>query len=297
MTSTETRDFYDLLCIPRDATTRQVRAAYRKLAKVHHPDKNPGDPDAAARFRDITGACNVLSDPGLREAYDRDHPAPPGTTITAPADVPAASRLLAVLEGAWRQIRRNHPEVPPVVLIIASGTDTRHPKWGHHAPGRWHHANDDHAEVMISGEGLRREPRDVLATLLHEAAHALAAARGITDTSRQGRYHNKKFAALASELGLDVTDDESGQYGWTITTVPDATANRYGDQLDALAFAMTLWRIDEQLTPRAKRNTNLIAASCPCGRRIRVAASTLAEAPITCQACDGSFEPDNAPDA
>ena len=50
---------------------------------------------------------------------------------------------------------------------------------------------------------------------------------------------------------------------------------------------MTLWRHGETTTgPTARRNTNLIAAVCPCGRSIRVAASTLAEAPITCQACD-----------
>jgi hypothetical protein len=146
---------------------------------------------------------------------------------------------------------------------------------------------------MVSGEGLARTPREVLGTLLHEAAHALAAARGITDTSRQGRYHNKKYAALARELGLDVT--ETPGFGWTITTVPDPTADRYVTQLDALQAAMTLWRNAEH-TPAAatRRSTNLIAAACPCGRSIRVAASTLAEAPITCQACDGHFEPKDA---
>ena len=57
---------------------------------------------------------------------------------------------------------------------------------------------------------------------------------------------------------------------------------------------MTLWRLDESLTATgtARRSTNLIAASCPCGRRIRAAASTLAEAPITCAACDGQFQPE-----
>jgi hypothetical protein len=56
---------------------------------------------------------------------------------------------------------------------------------------------------------------------------------------------------------------------------------------------MTLWRLDESLTTTTgpRRSTNLIAATCPCDRRIRVAASTLAEAPITCQACDGQFQP------
>ena len=61
---------------------------------------------------------------------------------------------------------------------------------------------------------------------------------------------------------------------------------------------MTLWRHGETTTgPTARRNTNLIAAICPCGRSIRVAASTLAEAPITCQACDQDFQAKNAADA
>jgi DnaJ domain len=214
-------DCYKILGIPRDATLRQVKAAYRKLAKLHHPDACPGDPDAAARFRDITDAYNILSDPAFREIYDRTHPPAPGTGIAEPGGSPAASRLLAVLEDTWTAIRRHHGQVPAVVIIIASGTDSRQPKWGHYASGRWYASNVKHAEVMISGEGLARTPRDVLATLLHEAAHALAAARGITDTSRQGRYHNKKYALLAKELGLDVT--ETPGFGWTITTVPDPT--------------------------------------------------------------------------
>ena len=61
---------------------------------------------------------------------------------------------------------------------------------------------------------------------------------------------------------------------------------------------MTLWRHGETTTgPTARRNTNFIAAICPCGRTIRVAASTLAEAPITCQACGEDFQAKNADDA
>ena len=61
---------------------------------------------------------------------------------------------------------------------------------------------------------------------------------------------------------------------------------------------MTLWRHDETTTgPTTRRNTNLIAAVCPCGRSIRVAASTLAEAPITCQACDRTSRPRTPDDA
>jgi hypothetical protein len=290
-------DAYAVLGIDRDATDKQVKAAYRKLAKKHHPDVNPGDPESASRFREITDAYNILSDPLLREHYDRHHPPEPGSTISF-GQSPAASRVLAVLEDTWKAIRRRHPEIPPVVLIIASGTGGKQARWGHHAPGRWHHEGTERAEVMISGEGLRRTPAEVLGTLLHEAAHALAGARGITDTSRQGRYHNRKFAVLAAELGLDAQEDPSGRFGWTITTVTDTTAKAYAENLIDLAFVMTLWRSAEHIaTAAGKRDTNLIAAVCPCGRTIRVAASTLKEAPILCEACLGYFEPKNAADA
>jgi hypothetical protein len=292
MTASQPTDYYAILGITPAATTRQVKAAYRKLAKTCHPDTCPGDPQAAARFRDITEACETLTDPQRRKAYDRTYKPAPGTAITTPAPSPAASRVLAVLEDTWTAIRSHHGQVPPVVVIIASGTDSRQPKWGHYASGRWYASNVKHAEVMVSGEGLARTPRDVLATLLHEAAHALAAARGITGTSRQGRYHNKKYALLAAELGLDVAATPG--FGWTLTTVPDTTAARYAAQLGELKDAMTIWRNDEHTpTGTAKRNTNLIAAACSCGRKIRVAASTLDEAPIICQACDGHFKPAN----
>ena len=118
---------------------------------------------------------------------------------------------------------------------------------------------------MISGEGLRRSSREVLGTLLHEAAHALAHARGIKDTSRQGRYHNKHFKTSAEELGLTVTHDDHN--GWSASTITPATELAYTRQLNALTDAMTLWRHGETITgPTARRNTNLIAAACPCGR-------------------------------
>jgi curved DNA-binding protein CbpA len=291
-------DPYEVLGVPRDATSKQVKAAYRKLAKQHHPDACPGDPEAAARFREITDAYEILSDPARREAWDREHPPAPGATITDPADTPAASRVLTVLESIWKVIRYRHPEIPPVVIIIASGTGGKQAKWGHHAPGRWHHDNAERAEVMISGEGLGRTAREILGTLLHEATHALADARGISDTSRQGRYHNRKFVQLADELGLHVEEDPSGKFGWTITTVPDATAQRYDVELLTLEGVLVLWRSAEHDPATArKRDTNLIAATCPCGRTIRVAASALREAPITCQACRGDFEPKNSADA
>jgi curved DNA-binding protein CbpA len=287
---TQQKDYYQVLGILPAATLAEVKKAYRRLARQHHPDRNSGDPAAAARFREITEAYETLSDTQRRQRYDATRPPVTDTSLSPQDGSPeAASRLLQVLEETWLIIRRRHPEIPPVVIIIGSGTDGRQTRWGHHAKDRWYVNSQQRTEIMISGEGLRRTARDVLGTLLHEAAHALAAARGIKDTSRQGRYHNERFAVLAREIGINVEKDP--RIGWSITTVPDTTAAAYESQLAALHDAMTLWRCDETLTPTTRRSTNLIAAICPCDRTIRVAASTLAAAPITCEACSGTFEP------
>lgn len=65
------RDFYKILGVSKDASTSQIKKAYRKLAMVYHPDKNPDDPEASDKFHDINEAYEVLSDEELREVYDR----------------------------------------------------------------------------------------------------------------------------------------------------------------------------------------------------------------------------------
>lgn len=65
------RDFYKILGVSRDATTSQIKKAYRKLAVKYHPDKNPDDDDAIAKFHDINEAYDVLQDEEKRDIYDR----------------------------------------------------------------------------------------------------------------------------------------------------------------------------------------------------------------------------------
>ena len=62
-------DHYETLGVSRDASTEEIRRAYRKLARTHHPDVNP-DPEAAEQFKRISHAYEVLSDEGRRRAYD-----------------------------------------------------------------------------------------------------------------------------------------------------------------------------------------------------------------------------------
>ena len=64
------KDYYSTLGVAKTATEKEIKQAYRKLARKHHPDVNPGDKSAEARFKDITEAYEVLGDPAKRKKYD-----------------------------------------------------------------------------------------------------------------------------------------------------------------------------------------------------------------------------------
>ena len=64
-------DYYSVLGVPRSAADKDIRDAFRKLARQYHPDVNPGNPEAEERFKQISAAHEVLSDPETRAAYDK----------------------------------------------------------------------------------------------------------------------------------------------------------------------------------------------------------------------------------
>ncbi len=71
MATTNKRDYYEVLGVGRSATEEEVKRAYRKLAVQFHPDKNPDDPHAEEKFKELGEAYDVLMDPDKRAAYDR----------------------------------------------------------------------------------------------------------------------------------------------------------------------------------------------------------------------------------
>jgi curved DNA-binding protein len=66
----KTKDFYEVLGVPRAATQKEIGAAFRKLARKHHPDLNAGNKESEARFKEISEAHEVLSDPKKKQLYD-----------------------------------------------------------------------------------------------------------------------------------------------------------------------------------------------------------------------------------
>ncbi len=79
------KDYYTILGVAKTATDKEIKQAFRKLARKYHPDVNPGDKSAEARFKEVNEANEVLSDPGKRKKYDElganwraDENMPPG---------------------------------------------------------------------------------------------------------------------------------------------------------------------------------------------------------------------------
>jgi molecular chaperone DnaJ len=77
--ATAVADLYDTLGVAPTASAEEIKRAYRKLARQYHPDRNPGDADAEARFKDVQAAYDTLSDPNRRAEYDAARSGPRAT--------------------------------------------------------------------------------------------------------------------------------------------------------------------------------------------------------------------------
>ena len=232
-------------------------------------------------------------------------------TIDTVSTITAAD-LVHAIQDTWQAIRDHHPAVPEVVVTLGSGSLGRRGSLtlGHFAASRWVRDEDEVHELFIGGEGLARGAAEVLGTLLHEASHGIATTRRIQDTSRQGRYHNAKFAAIAREAGIEV--EHSRELGWSTTTVPETTTALYREQIEALDAAIFAYRRieggliltgpgtggtdtgsdgdngeggDEQ--PKSKKNGHALV--CGCGRKIRASNAVHEAGPILCGLCNEPF--------
>lgn len=224
----------------------------------------------------------------------------------------AASDLLAACEAGWAAIQARHAEVPDTVIVLGTGVERgRLVKLGHWWGGQWRVGGESRGEVLLAGEALHLPPEAVFEVLLHEAAHGLASARAIRDTSRGGRYHNALYKAVAAEVGL--RPRRMDPYGWARTVIQPATAETYAGEIAAIRAEMRLTRGlpalrsveaeggvegiggrgkgaeggDQNGETKAKRP----AAECGCepGRKLRMAPSVLEQGPVICGLCGSEF--------
>ncbi|WBB62792.1 hypothetical protein O7599_09760 [Streptomyces sp. WMMC500] len=180
--------------------------------------------------------------------------------------------LAAELAAAWAEIQRHHPELPDLA-----------------AP-----------ESLIGESSSACGAELSFERLLHEAVHGIAAARGVRDTSRAGRYHNRRFLSIAEELGLDHPDEPHPSSGFSLVTLTPAAKKRYRSAGERLRKAL---RAHDAATaadsprsfrgPAARHGSSgggvRVKAVCDCGRNVRVVPSVLAQAPIVCGGCGKPF--------
>lgn len=220
-----------------------------------------------------------------------------------------ASALVAAIERTWASVQRRHADVPDVVVTLAGGGHTGLGlKLGHFAAKRWTVGEREGVhELFVGGEGLKHGAVELLGTVLHEAAHAMAHHRGVKDTSRQGRWHNARFAEVARELGLEVAKDD--RIGWSLTMVPAAVQAEYVAELVELDIELNAYRRSDVLIitggtggsgggaaggggGSTTRKRPAYVCACPEPRRLRIAKATAELGPITCGLCGEDFTPE-----
>lgn len=231
------------------------------------------------------------------------------------------TRLIAALEKCWTQIQKHHPDLPPVLFITGTGIPKRQVEKpsvstgarrrrqfvtrGHHWADRWAAAEEEQrlAELFVAGETIRDGGEEVLKTLLHEAAHALAHVRKIQDVSKgDPRWHRKEFAQLARETGLEPPRKSEKSLGFSNALLTDASRKRYASvirQIDGAALP-GLGGAD-QADPEEEKPTEpetpgtagkRVKVTCGCRpdpRAFPVTPKILAEGPIICGVCEEPF--------
>lgn len=220
----------------------------------------------------------------------------------------STTHIITVMNRAWQAIQRNHPEVPAVMIVTGR---RRHKSEGNirgqHCRETWH--VDGHegrqAEVWVSGERLAEGAEAVMQTMLHEAAHALAVARDIKDTSNKNRYHNKEFVKLAEELGLEGPAASAGKaIGYSDCTITSKTIEVYDYEIKELAEACKNF-VAPDLTEGPERRKPSAKAFCQCPegeneitwtKKFEKKLQDHGLPPILCGICRQAFVPEDDPE-
>lgn len=199
------------------------------------------------------------------------------------------SAVTAALERAWAAIRTVYPSVRPAAMVVY--LDPRADRRGHYHAMCWTERETRHRldEVHISSHVLEEGAQSVLHTLLHESIHSSCFADGVQETSRQGRWHNNVFRAIAQQRGLLTAKDPT--IGTITTGLHQSAYLQFGNVLQDLETAIELFRgFEPRRTKKRTKAKGLVKLECPvCKRIIRASAKTQCLGPIICEPCGATF--------
>jgi hypothetical protein len=239
--------------------------------------------------------------------------------VSSPSDAYRAS-LALVHEVLVEAARRRQDELPGLVEtlqddVVQTAGGTSRAAYGWFAADTWRYGDRQVHELFLNADHRRLEPKispaeGVLVTLLHEACHVWAHTNGIKDTSRDGRYHNRRYAEIALAIGVQVEKDM--RIGHRTPRLTARGRVDYDDLLVRLKDGLVLAREpqvarrgeghdagdDQTDTKKAASSPDkYVFASCQCriGRRtpvtIRVANGSWRPDVIRCSTCNTPFTP------
>lgn len=175
--------------------------------------------------------------------------------------------IIGALEDAHRHFNRElfSAELSGDVIVTVQ-TKGRRRALGWYGHGFWDAGEGVQApaEMNLSAEDLRREAVDVMLTLIHEMVHQWAAEKGVKDTSRNGRYHNREFARLAAMAGLLAPSEPDKRHGFSSVTLGPRgyRARRAFDSLESTVLdALTLAR---RVFPPKPSKSKMLLFVCGC---------------------------------
>jgi len=152
--------------------------------------------------------------------------------MTTSTSLPAPTAKSTVLQAAWTAIQQRHPNVPEALLTTSPFAAARVCAGGPR-PGRATEYGDA-AVLAVPGRILTQGGTAVVCELLHQAVHLVTAARDIKETSSAGRYHNRRFATAARELGLTTPGRAEPVIGYARCLLLAAQAAPYAAVIEAL---------------------------------------------------------------
>lgn len=208
-----------------------------------------------------------------------------------------SSKATVCLEAVWQRLGEQIHGLPGAVVLILHAHASRR---GHFSPSTWKYVADRNVHEVAVNPNLFETPAELLATLVHEAAHAVlfegnpARINHCGGCSRDGYYHRREFRDQCRLLGLEC-GFVNNRYGWCRTWWPEGgVPDRYSAILNLLTNslpwgtgAQPIFRVRTRETPKSGH----VKLVCKCSppRRIYSTKSVLVKGGIRCECCNTNF--------